>query len=233
MYDDWYDKLEEISRFIALLKKPFPTFHVAKSVGEAISRGESGGEENALERFETNCILAQEIGSQKLVLHLWNGVYSDNDFSRNVKAYEPLRRIADCYGLLLTVENVVCNMGTPISRLKELLEIFPDIAFTFDVKMSQIHGELDNVYKEENGDVFRHVAHMHISDYRGGIKDWSNLKTLHIGEGQIDFERFFRFVKDIGYCGDFTIEALSVDESGTMDFDKMNESVKKLRAYIA
>ena len=232
MYDDWYDKVGEIAELIALLKKPFPTFHVAKSVGEAISRNESGDTENALERFETNCILAQKIGSQKLVLHLWNGVHSDKNFSRNIAFYPLLRRIADRYNLMLTVENVVCGISDPMTRLNELIAAYPDIYFTFDTKMAQIHGQLDILYKEESTAIWKRIAHMHVSDYRGGVKDWSNLKTLHIGEGQIDFERFFRFVKDNNYSGDFTIEAISVDASGAMDFDKMNESVKRLRAYL-
>ena len=232
MYDDWYDKIGEIKEFIASLKKPFPTFHVAKSVGEAISRAERGDTESALENFEKNCDLAQKIGAEKLVLHLWNGVNSDRNFSHNIEVYPLLRKIADGYDLTLTVENVVCGTLDPMTRLSELIAAYPDIYFTFDTKMAQFHRQLELLYAEENRSVFRHVAHIHVNDYRGGLMDWENLKTLHIGQGQIDFARFFHFVKEMNYGGDFTIEATSLDKDGVIDFDKINKSIYALRSYI-
>ena len=72
---------------------------------------------------------------------------------------------------------------------------------------------------------------MHINDYKGGYKDWSSLKTLHIGDGQIDFERFFGFVKCMGYTGDLTIESTSFDNTGVIDFERMNQSIRIIREY--
>jgi sugar phosphate isomerase/epimerase len=73
---------------------------------------------------------------------------------------------------------------------------------------------------------------MHINDYKGAVKDWSCLKTLHAGDGQIDFDRLFGFIKQSGYQGDFTIESTSFDKTGVIDFDKMNATIAKIRGLL-
>ena len=232
MYDAWYDQIEEIAAFLADFAKPFPTFHIAKSVGNLISQNASGDTEKALEFFEKNCIMAKKIGSEKLVLHLWNGLDSDKDFPHNIEVYLLLREIADRFGLILTVENVVCGVADPMTRLAELVKVSPDIRFTFDTKMAEFHGQLELLYAEENRYIWERVAHMHVNDYKGGVKDWSRLKTLHIGDGQIDFDRLFSFVKEMNYKGDFTIESTSFDSTGVIDFNRMNRSIRILRTYL-
>ena len=232
MYDDWYDKTEEILTFLSDFPKPFPTFHIAKSIGNFISRNDQGDTEKAVELFEKNCILAQQLGAEKLVLHLWNGLDSDKDFPHNIEVYILLREIADRYGLMLTVENVVCGIADPMTRLNELVEVKSDIRFTFDTKMAEFHGQLEQLYAIENRHIWERVAHMHINDYKGGVKDWSCLRTLHIGDGQINFERLFCFMKKMNYAGDFTIESTSFDKSGTIDFNKMNQSIDMVRKYL-
>lgn len=232
MYSDWYDKIDEIADFLADFPKPFPTFHIEKKVGDLISRNEQGDTEYALELFEKNCILAQKIGAEKLVLHLWSGLDSDKDMPHNIEVYALLSEIADRYQLMLTVENVVCNNSDPMTHLTELAKVYPDIRFTFDTKMAEFHDQLDLLYASENRHIWERVAHRHINDYRGGVKDWSCLKTLHIGDGQIDFERLFSFINDMNYSGDFTIESTSFDKSGIIDFDRMNQSIHRVKEYL-
>ena len=62
MYDDWYNKIDDIAAFVAWVSKPFPVFHVEKSVGDLISRNEPGDTEKALELFGINCVPAQKLG---------------------------------------------------------------------------------------------------------------------------------------------------------------------------
>ena len=52
-----------------------------------------------------------------------------------------------------------------------------------------------------------------------------------IGDGQIDYERFFGFVKCMGYTGDLTIESTSFDNTGVIDFERMNQSIRIIREY--
>lgn len=232
MYDTWYDKLDEIREFMKGLSLSLPSFHVEKQVGELISRNEIGDTKRALELFEINCALASELGAERLVLHLWNGIHSDKDISHNIECYAPLRKISDSYGLELTVENVVCNHADPMTHLCALAMVYPDIKFTFDTKMAAFHSQLEQLYDEKNRWLLPHITHMHINDYSGGYKDWGNLKTLHIGNGKIDFDRLFAFLKEFGYEGDFTIEATSFDQSGKIDLDSLNEDFKKIEKIL-
>lgn len=232
MYDDWYVRCDEIAAFLQSFPKPFPVFHIEKNVGELISRNGQGDTEAALELFEKNCHLAQELGAEKLVLHLWSGLDSDKDIKHNIEVYPLLRAISDRYSLTLTVENVVCNHADPMTHLAELTEVYSDILFTFDTKMAQFHGQLELIYAEENRHIWARVAHMHINDYKGGVKDWQSLRTLHIGDGQIDHERLFGFIKTMHYSDDITLEATSFDKSGVIDFDRMARSICTVREYL-
>lgn len=230
MYSTWYDKVEEVKEVALRTGASFPVFHVEKQVGDRISRNGEGDTEKALELFDINCRLAKALGSKLLVLHLWSGLDSDKDMPHNMELYPRLEEISRAYGLLLTVENVVCNHLDPFTHLVSLSEKFPDISFTFDTKMSQFHSQTEKLY--QNKEVFRRIKHFHINDYGGEYMDWSNLKTLHIGRGNVDFDKLFAYLKEQGYSGDFTVEATSFDENGVIDFDSLNRTFYKIREYI-
>lgn len=232
MYDTWYGEIDRLKRFMENFPKPIPVFHVEKQIGERISRNEEGDTETALSLFEVNCGLAQAFGADRLVLHLWNGIHSDKNIAHNIALYPSLHEISEQYALHLTVENVVCNHADPLLHWKALADRYPEIEFTFDTKMAAFHGQLDELYQEENKRLTAQIRHMHINDYGGGYMEWSKLKTLHIGDGQIDFASFFRWVREIGYDEDFTVEATSFGQSGEIDFEKMNETIRRLRAYL-
>ena len=232
MYEDWHKDLRGLLGFLKDLGAAFPVFHAEKSVGNLISRGEAGDVETAVAAFRSNCELAVELGSEKMVLHLWGGVDSDKEISRNIACFGTLDAVAREHGLLLTVENVVCNRKDPMTHLIALAEAYPDIRFTFDTKMARFHRQTDLLYEEENRYLFPRFAHFHINDYGGGYMDWGNLRTLHPGEGGVDFDRLFAFLKEQGYRGDFTVEATSFDSSGVIDFDKLNRTFEVLRGYL-
>ena len=231
MYSTWYDQIDEVQAYLRTLPTTFPVLHCEKGIGERITRGgvELG---EAYEHFTKNCALAAAIGAGKLVLHLWNGVDSDRHFERNLEACGKLMEIAESYGLTLTVENVVCNVADPMTRLCQLHEAYPDLHFTFDTKMAAFHGQVEALYRPENQAIFGKVAHLHTNDYRGGVLDWGSLRTLHIGEGQIDFATFFRFVWNQGYTGDFTVEATSFDPEGVIHFEKLNQTFDRIRQML-
>ena len=73
---------------------------------------------------------------------------------------------------------------------------------------------------------------MHINDYDGGCADWGHLKTLHVGRGNIDFDRLFAFLPQVDYQGDFTVEATSFLPDGVIHWDDLNETFDYLRARI-
>ena len=140
---------------------------------------------------------------------------------------------ANRYGLLLTVENVVCSEKSPLTHLCSLVEKYPHISFTYDTKMADFHKEQDLIYTPNYRHLVGNFAHLHINDRLGEYKDWSNLRVLHLGEGDIDFRRFFDFIKSCGYNGDYTTEATSFDRTtGEIDIAKLNRSLIRIRDYL-
>lgn len=232
MYDTWYNCSDELKQFVNRFPASFPVFHIEKSVGDLISRNQAGDTEKALALFDCNCSLASAFGSEKLVLHLWGGLDSDKNIAHNYACYKYLREISDSYGLTLTVENVVCNNLDPLSHMINLAQVFPDIQFTYDTKMAAFHNQIDKLYRLENRWLFQKISHMHINDYSGGYKEWANLKTLHIGQGWIDFDQLFEQLHKANYCGDFTLEATSFDMHGNIQFEKLNTSLQRIRNYF-
>ncbi len=233
MYDTWYEPLEELRRYMKEQALSVPVFHADKSVGDLISRHAPGDVEEAYRRFDINCAFAAELGADRMVLHLWGGIDSDRDMAHTLSAYPALHARAESAGLLLTVENVVCNHADPMTHLASLAEAYPDVAFTFDTKMAHFHRQLDELYAPENEKICRRIRHLHINDYGGGCKDWSNLDTLHPGEGSVDFDRFFSFLRVRDYTGDFTVEATSFDRSGAIHTERLNATFAYLRARLA
>ena len=150
MYDNWRSEMDRLKSVVTGIGLSYPIFHIEKDIGNLISRNNDGDVEKAFELFEINCELASEIGSSRLVLHLWGGIDSDKDITNNINCYKELRQIADSYNLVLTIENVVCNVGDPMSHLRELSEKYSDINFTFDTKMSEFHNQTSDIYLDEN-----------------------------------------------------------------------------------
>ena len=225
-YSAWYDKADELISVIAPLGVQFPTFHCDKRIGELLA------EENfaeAFRLFRINCEIACRAGSKLLVLHLWNGVISDLNIAANFSAYPTLQNIAAEHGLTLTTENVLSRNLSPLTLWHKLLETSPDAEFTYDTKMADFDRENDICFEPEHIGLWERVRHLHINDRIGGYRDWSSIKALHIGEGQVDFAAFFDGLKKVGYKGDLTVEANSMNPDGSVRIDDLNRSIGRVR----
>ena len=229
MYDTWYENLEQVIAEIQEMKLNIPVVHAEKTIGQAISIGGEEKLQEALRLFEINAAAAAKLGALKIVLHLWDGLPSDGTFENNIAAYPLLLGIAEKYHLDLLVENVVCNVQSPMKRILQLQELYPEIHFVFDTKMAAFHCELEELYNEENAALWDNIRHYHVNDYAGGYKEWSKLATLPIGKGNIDFEQFFAFINRKGYEDTFTIEATAFDKEGRVDFEMLNRCVTIIR----
>ncbi len=231
LFGSWYDMIEKLKLDLSGMNLEFPVMHCEKKIGELLATGTGEDFTEALRKFEINCSLASVIGAEKMVMHLWNGLISDSHFENNVRAYSSVREIADKYDITLMVENVVCNCSSPMEHLKELRKVYPDISFTFDTKMAEFHNELGLIMNKDWEWLWtgNHIKHLHINDYAGGYMDWSNLRTLAIGEGHVDFDSFFKTVRKEKYNQDYTIEAQSINEDGTVDYDSINRCVRRIR----
>lgn len=233
LYSTWYPEMEPLRDFLIGLKLHIPVFHCEKSLSEKITEG---GEENlreAFRLFELNCALAEALGSRKMVLHLWNGLNSDSHFDNNLAAFGTLRGIAEAHGIDLLVENVVCHQD-PMSHWIALRDRYPDIHFIFDTKMAAFHGQMELLYAPEYEWLRKedHIRHYHVNDYGGGYMDWNNLKVLVPGEGHIDFDRFYAFIREIGYRDTFTFEATGFGPDGRVDTDRLNRQFDQARKNL-
>ena len=232
LYGMWYDKIAEVTDFLKSLGVAIPVFHAEKRLGDIFSRNSEGDVESAVEKFKINARIASEIGADKVVLHLWGGIDSDRDIAHNIRLYKSLRAVCEKYCVELCVENIVCNVKDPLTHLNELAAEYPDISFTYDTKMAQFHNQLMTIFEPENISLFSHVKHMHVNDYAGGYMDWSNLRTLNLGCGNVDFDSFIPRAIKSGYAGDFTVEATSYNAEGVVDFNALNNSFAKIREYL-
>ena len=232
MYSDWYDKIDAIVDFVKENDIYTPTYHCQKSIGEAISKGGDENFKDAFTRFEENAVMAHRMGARKIVMHLWDGMTSDSHFENNLKAYKTVREIADANGIDLLIENVVCNVKDPMTHWFELFEEYPDVHFIFDTKMAAFHDQLDMLETNECAPLLPHIKHLHINDYAGGYMDWANLKTLPVGAGHVDFEKFFKLVKSIGYDDTLTLESTAFDATGTVAVDMLNNEVLSVRKML-
>ena len=190
MYTAWYEEVEALITALKQMQLYIPVMHCEKHIGEAISKGEF---DEAYRRFDINCYIAREIGAESIVVHLWDGITSDAHFENNLAAYGKLKDIADKYGIKLLIENVVCNQEDPMKHWCELKERFPEVRFVFDTKMAAFHSQMELLYDEAYQWLWmdKHICHYHVNDYAGGYKEWEKLRTLPIGQGHIDFDRFF------------------------------------------
>lgn len=223
MYSTWYDQVEKLIGELINIRVKFPVMHCEKHIGEDLGRNEDGNFQIAKDKFKVNCEIAKEIGAKKMVMHLWDGQYSDATIENNIEGYGEVNSIAKEYGIELLIENVVCNQRNPMEHWKSLLKKYPDIEFIFDTKMAAFHYQLEEIYKNENKEIWsEHIRHLHINDYAGGYMDWNNLRTLPINQGNIDFDKFFQFINKIQYDGDYTVEATAFSNEGNIDFDMLN-----------
>lgn len=227
LYPSWYDVMDQLVYDLKATDIAFPIVHVDKQVGEMISRNENDDIESALEIFDKNCRIAKVLGSEKLVLHLWGGIPSDRDINNNIEQFEKFNAISKSYALLLTVENVVCNKQNPMTHLQSLQRCYPNISFTFDTKMAAFHSQMPLVYENEWEWLWEgnHIRHLHINDYCGGHMNWECLKALHIGEGNIDFDKFFKFLRSKSYSDTITVESTSMRKDGSIEIEKLNRSL--------
>lgn len=234
MYSAWENEADEIIHTLSGMDVEFPVVHAIKNIGECISRGDQGDFETAVRRYEVCCKVAKGIGSDKMVVHLWGGMPSDNNFENNKSMYKELRAISDEYGVEMLVENVVCNNKEPMSRLLELFESYPDMNIVFDTKMAAFHEQLERIYGEDVRWLWRddRIKHLHINDYNGGYMDWGSLAALPVGAGKIDFDSFFTFIQNEKYGGGYTIEATAFKKDGSIDTEMLNRCFAAVRAYI-
>jgi sugar phosphate isomerase/epimerase len=126
----------------------------------------------------------------------------------NADAVKQLAEDAAGRGIRLMVENLDRNFSG-VTDLQPIFEAVPEAGFHLDIG----HANLNLGLEESNrtaallaafGD---RLAHVHVSDNRGGAADLH----LPLGAGSIDWKGHIRLLKDAGYDGTVTLEVFARD----------------------
>lgn len=249
MSSSWYPDLDDVITTIKSYGLDIPVIHSQKSLGEALCGMTTTFSEGCFHdyvmtpdedketfregtvRFLLNLKLAEKLGSEKMVLHLWNGNVSDKNIEKNVERFGEWKELADKAGVELLVENVICNTNSPLYNVDLVARKYPDAGFVYDTKMAEFHDQTMKLFTSDYEYIVKEgrIRHLHVNDYGGGYMDWAHMQVLPIGAGHVDFDAFFRKLGEYGYTGDFTVESTALAEDGTVDFDMLNGCFQKIR----
>ncbi|WP_423792224.1 sugar phosphate isomerase/epimerase family protein [Methanocaldococcus indicus] len=154
---------------------------------------------------------AYELDANIVVIHpgyipeLWKDFKDDildNNFTTILKIVE----IAEDYDIILGLENMPNFRGVLCQKLEDVLEIIREIdskhlKMTLDVGHANTVGDVKDFINKE-------IVHIHIHD-NNGVED----EHLPVGEGNINFEEFFKELKKINYKGILTLENKNIRDA--------------------
>lgn len=231
----YYEIRDEVIKEFLSCGIKFPVIHSDKEIGTflsdaAVALAEDGNESIATERknaaldmFRFSCETGCMAGSSRLVLHLWGGLNSDKAIDYNAKWLSELVDIAKSYKIKILCENVPSSATDPLSNWRKLQKYFDDIGLIFDTRFATCHRQPKETLTDK---VAEKIEHIHISDYRGGFKEFSCLRPVwHPGEGIADFELIFSLLKKLSYCGTFTLESPGIIEGSEINCEKLKKSL--------
>ncbi len=231
-YDSWYNETEALLSSLRSLSLPIPVLHAEKNICLLLLSDDEAQQLEALRRFTVNCSVAKAVGAEIIVFHLWDGRMEWQQVHKAFQCIPMLMEIAQQYALLFTIENIVSMYSDPFTCLKALHELYPALSFTYDTKMAAFHNQERLLFAEKDAAFLSRIAHFHLNDYAGGYMDWQSFRTLHPGEGRVDFVNLRTLIRKMNYTGDFTTEATSFDSTGAIHIDKLNRTLDNLRKLM-
>ena len=134
----------------------------------------------------------------------------------------------------MTIENVISAEHLALERLRSLALYDSRLTFTYDTKMAHLKSENALLSKDEWQFLFkdRKISHLHINDSSVSRHSGGRLTVLHMGEGDVDFESFFRLVRQSSFAGTATVESTSVRDDGSIDAEKLNRTLTRVREML-
>ena len=234
----YYDKTKEVIEEFLGAGIVFPVLHSDKEIGTLLSDAavltEEGDLSSAKEKkaeakelFKRCSEMAQMAGSGRVVLHLWGGLSSDKAVKYNIEWFEELLEISDSYGIKVLIENVPSASTDPLTNWK-LSERYLDRAgLIFDTRFATCHRQPKETLTDS---IAKKIEHVHISDYVGGLKEFSCLRPVwHPGEGICDFPLIFSLLSELDYKGTFTLESPGITGGAQINTGRLEESLSFIR----
>lgn len=235
----YYEKRDQVLGEFLSAGIKFPVIHSDKDIGSYLSDAAvllaSGGDRfeamrkkaEALDMLRFSCETGCAAGSKRLVLHLWGGLSSDNAVDYNAEWLPELIEISDSYGLKILCENVPSAHTDPLTNWLKLTPVLDRIGLIFDTRFATCHAQPRETLTSS---VAPKIEHVHVSDYRGGLKEFSCLRPVwHPGEGTADFPLMFSLLKSLSYGGSFTLESPGIISGSEIDSQRIRASLRFIR----
>ncbi|MBE6541673.1 MAG: sugar phosphate isomerase/epimerase [Ruminococcaceae bacterium] len=213
----YYDKTDAVVDAVRNCGVVPATIHCEKDVGTFISDAavlDLDGKHDEAEKmyldakklFEINCDVAEKLGIERMVLHLWGGYSSDKNIGYNIEKYSELSELAEKKGVRILVENIPSNLMDPLTNWRTLLPHLKNGGLVFDTRFGKLHEQTEDIFSDK--EITDKIEHIHISDFGGEFREFSALRPiLHPGEGKIDFFHVAALLEGIGYKGSITLES--------------------------
>lgn len=191
-YEKWAEMLRETAESHGI------SYTHSHAPFDALARGEL---------VERSLRCASLLGIRYMVVHpIWkteNGILSEEEefLAVNTETIRPLLESAAKHGVILLSENLLWGASIHAQTIARLVERVdsPWFGWCYDAGHAHaFHDSLENFRK-----VCRAPLSLHIQDNHGDGRD----EHLIPGDGTLDWRDFLRSLKEVGYCGDFVLEA--------------------------
>ena len=231
MLKAYYGRLPEICRMLSHISLPVYTIHFEKDITALLGLGGEEDRKEGLRLFTENADMAQAVGANAAVFHLWDGRFDFERLRKSIDLLERLYEICDKRSVKLLVENVPCKTS-PYESILYIARRYSESLFTFDTRHADFIGETKLFFESEIWE--KRIGHIHVSDHCGTTAPgmWGVTRPIvHPGEGKIDFNKLFETMPQ--YVGDtITLESPVMLPDGTHDLEKLNETLSFLRSKV-
>lgn len=232
-YPEWTPRIKEIAADLLATGLRFPALHVEKNAGPAMVSEDA--EERARGRawLIASCQLAELLGAQVAVFHLWGTPDSDRFIERNLAILDDCLNIAEEYGLELAIETIPCLKSTPLAVIQQVIALDSRCRVALDTEFLAIHGQVEAALEADWLWEHNLVRHIHLKDFDGNQYDANNYRRyLHPGEGHLDFTSFFARLYQRQFTGNLSLEASVVSQDCVRDMEKLHKTLTNLRTAL-
>jgi len=219
VYPDWFLNLNSYAKLIRQSNLRVAGVHAEKRIA---SLGK--------ERLLRNIQFVENIGAQYLVLHAWGSPDYEKNFDQTICL---LKEIKDRHieKIAISVEIIPSRTIPELDLINQLLSAVPQAFITFDTELYSWKNNINSLFSHQ--ELVKKINNIHIRDYDGQAFDSKGKrKYLQIGEGYINFQKFFDNLFVHGYQGYITIENSALNHKGDVDIGLINDSVEKIKNFI-
>lgn len=229
LYAGWYGHLDDVISDLRESGLKFPAVHADKTIGQGLSSADADEVDEALERLEVNCRAAAALDAKTLVFHLWERPTGDRELERNLQHLPACLDMAAAYGIVLGVETIPGDVGTPLANIRLAVERDSRCRVVLDSEFLGFHGQVTESIDADWLWDRRIVQHVHIKDFDGRLWQDGRRRYLLPGEGTLDLQGFLAGLAQRGYTGGITLEGTAIDDEGKLDPERLTQMAAVVR----